>query len=103
MNLPKEGVGGLPVAPPLPVAGALEGDVCWHRAGNGERKEGGFRMDLCKRRCLRCERSVVRSGKSLSHTAAVSLSAELCKESIMPSCCKETGEMFSFRTTCWYI
>lgn len=74
------------MAPPLPVAGALEGDVCWHRAGNGERKEGGFRMDLCKRRCLRCERSVVHSGKSLSHAAVASVSVELCKESIMPTC-----------------
>lgn len=34
-------------------------------------------MDLCKRRRLQCERSVVHSGKSLSH--AVSLDARSLK------------------------
>lgn len=35
--------------------------------GNERRGGGGFKMDLCKRRRLQCERSVVHSGKSLSH------------------------------------
>lgn len=33
-------------------------------------KSRGSRMDPCKRRCLRCERSVVHSGKSVSRAAA---------------------------------
>ena len=83
MNLPEEdrvGGGGVTCGPLIPVAGALErsrrGKMS---AGVGlgmgnEKEEGrGFRMDLCKRRRLQCERSVVHSGKSLSH--AVSLDA----------------------------
>ncbi len=36
-----------------------------------EKRERGFRMDLCKRRRLQCECSVVHSGKSLSHAVLV--------------------------------
>lgn len=36
----------------------------------GVKKSRGSRMDPCKRQCLRCERSVVHSGKSLSRAAA---------------------------------
>lgn len=45
MNLPEEDQvrgGGVTCGPLIPEAGALErsrgGDVCWRRAGNGERK-----------------------------------------------------------------
>ena len=39
--------------------------------GDGKERGGGFKMDLCKRRRLQCERSVVHSGKSLSHALSV--------------------------------
>ncbi len=37
---PAKGEAGVTCGPLMPVAGALEGDVCWHRAGDGERKKG---------------------------------------------------------------
>lgn len=72
--------GGLPEAPPPPDSGALErGGMSAGRRGwkwgtkSGSWGEGGFKMDLCKRRRLQCERGVVHSGKSLSHAISVEL------------------------------
>lgn len=39
----------------------------------GKKGGRGFKMDLCKRRRLQCERSVVHSGKSLSHALSFEL------------------------------
>lgn len=69
MNLPEEGylwrpdTGGRRVR----VGGCLLA-LGWEW-GNERRR--GFKMDLCKRRRLQCERSVVHSGKSLSHALSL--------------------------------
>lgn len=53
------------------VAGALEGYGCCDRAGNGQRKRvGALGWTRVSDWCLRCERSVVHSGKSVSRAAA---------------------------------
>lgn len=79
---------GVTCGPLIPVAGALEEDVCWHRTGNGGTKgEGALGMDLCKRRCLQCERGVVHSGKSFKPCNCIGIrTTPPCKGSIRPTC-----------------
>lgn len=72
---PAKGRVGVTCGPPIPVAGALEegGMSAGIGLGMGNERRGGFRMDPGKRRRLQCERSVVHSGKSLSHAVSVEL------------------------------
>lgn len=84
------------------MAGALEGGMSASiglRMGNERR--GGFKMDLCKRWHLQCERSVVHSGKSLSRALLVEVQQR--RESIMPTCYEGTGKMLCLSATGGYV
>lgn len=84
-------MGGAYLRPPWVVTGVLEGYECCDREWGAE-KSRGTRMDPCKQQCLRCERSVVHSGKSLSHAGK-----------IVRTSSDETVKAFWSRTGDWYI